>query len=172
MKRRSFLKRGLLGGFLLATAGGLGLGLWPSLIERKPRRPLKCLDERHFGILAAIAARTVQAPGADPIEIAHAVDETFGLGVPEAQHDFRQLLLLFENALAGLVFDGRWKPFTRLSPEAQDAVLVSWRESKLVVRRGGYHVLRKLTLAAHYANPASWPTVSYPGPPQISGQPT
>jgi hypothetical protein len=168
MKRRSFLKRGLFGGFLLATAGGLGLGLFPSLLERKPRRALKVLDEKRFAVLAAIAARTVQAPGADPIEIAHAVDATIALGVPEAQSDFRQALLLFENALAGLLFDGRTKPFTRLSPEAQDAVLLAWRDSKLVVRRAAYHSLRKLTLAAHYANPTSWPTVGYQGPPQIS----
>jgi len=169
--RRRFLKRGLLGGFLLATAGGLGLGLWPTRQDANPRRALKLLDERGFAILAAIAARTVRVPGADPIEIAHRVDETLSLGVPEARKDFTQLLLLFENALAGFVFDGRAKPFTRLSPEAQDAVLLSWRNSRVALRRGGYHALRKLTLAAHWSNPDHWAAVGYPGPPQI-GRPT
>lgn len=167
MNRRTFLKRGLVGGALLA-AGGLGLGLWPTRTDHRPRRALKVLDERRFAVLGAIAARTVRAPGADPVEIAHRVDDTLALGTPEAQRDLLQLLGLFENALAGLAFDGRLQPFTRLQPEAQDAVLVHWRDSRIAVRRSGYQALRKLTLAAHYAGPESWKSVGYPGPPQIS----
>jgi hypothetical protein len=158
----------LLGGVLLATAGGLGLVVWPSRIVHRARRPLRVLDERQFAILAAVAARMVTAPGADPIEIAHGVDLTLTFGSLEAQKDFQRLLLLLESALAGLAFDGRGRPFTRLSPEAQDAVLAAWRDSRLVVRRSGYQALRKLTEAAHYASPSSWASVGYPGPPQIS----
>jgi hypothetical protein len=78
---------------------------------------------------------------------------------------------VLESALAGMIFDGRTKPFTRLSPEAQDAVLAHWRDSRLLVRRTGYQVLRKLTCAAHYAQPTSWASVGYPGPPTLA-QPT
>jgi hypothetical protein len=167
MNRRAFLRRGLLGGALLA-AGGVGLGLWPTLVERKPRQPLKTLDERQFAILAAVAARTVRAPGADPTGIAHAIDDLMSRNAPEVQDEFKKLLVLFDNALAGLLFDGRAKPFTRLSPEAQDAVLANWRGSRIVVRRAGYQALRKLTCAAHYAQPGSWASVGYPGPPQLA----
>jgi hypothetical protein len=167
MNRRTFLRRGLLGGTILAL-GGVGLSAWPSLLERRPRQPLKVLDEKRFAVLAAVASRTVRAPGADPIAIAHAVDDTLSRAVPEVQNDFRQLLALFENALAGLVFDGRPKPFTRLSPEAQDAVLTNWRDSRLTVRRAGYQALRKLTSAAHHAQPSTWASVGYPGPPQLT----
>ena len=59
-------------------------------------------------------------------------------------------------------------PFTRLSPAAQDDVLVDWRDSRLALRRSGYTVLRKLTQAAHYAAPEAWPDTGYPGPPQIA----
>lgn len=171
MDRRRFLKRGLLGGAILTLGGGISLAAWPTKKSYPPRRALACLDERRFAILAAIAARTVRAEGADPIEIAHRVDATISLGFPEAQDDFRQLLLLFESALAGLLFDRRVRPFTRLSAEEQDAVLCAWRDSRVTVRRGGYHALRKLTLAAHYASPETWSTVGYPGPPEIAGAP-
>lgn len=170
MTRRGFLKRGLFGGALL-LAGGVGLGLWPTRYARKPKRPLRALDERQFAILAAVASRTVAAPGADPVTIAERVDDTLALQAPEVRHDVGQLLLLLENALAGLFLDGRPMPFTRLSPKSQDAVLDSWRRSRLALRRGGYNVLRKLTQAAHYASPSTWASVGYPGPPQIS-QPT
>jgi hypothetical protein len=165
MNRRSFLKRGLLGGALLAVGG---LGLWPSTRRFASRRPLKLFDERRFAIVAAIAARTVHAPGADPVEIAHRVDDTLNSATPDVQGDFKQLLLLFDNALAGLVLDGHLRPFTALSGEEQDAVLLAWRDSRLVLRRGGYHALRKLTLAAHYSQPSTWSSVGYPGPPTLS----
>ena len=162
MKRRSFLKRGLLGGFLLSTAGGLGLGLFPSRIDYKPTRKLNVLDERRFSVLAAVAARTVRADGAGPVEIAHRVDEVFAQRGPEMQKDFVQLLTLLENALAGFLFDGRRRPFTRRRPEAQDAVLRDWRDSSLAVRRGGYLVLRKLTPARTTRSPPRGPRSATP----------
>ena len=160
-----------MGGALLAV-GGTGLALWPSLIERKPRTPLKVLDEKQFAVLAQVASRTVRIEGADPIQIAHSIDDLMSRNPPEVQSDFKQLLGLFENALSGLIFDGRPKPFTRLSPEAQDGVLANWRDSRITVRRAGYQALRKLTCAAHYAQTSCWASVGYPGPPQISGVPT
>jgi hypothetical protein len=167
MNRRTFIRRGLFGGLLLAVGGSIGLATWSSDRMRQPRRALRALDERQFAILAAVAARTVGAPKADPIEIAHRVDEQMARNYPEVRADFGKLLLLFENALAGLLFDGRATPFTRLSPEAQDEVLAHWRTSHLAIRRSGYAVLRKLTQAVWYAGPEAWDDTGYPGPPTL-----
>lgn len=167
MDRRTFIRRGLWGGLLLAVGGSIGLAAWPSDRRYKPRNRLRALDERQFAVLAAIASRMVTAPGADPVLIAERVDTQMSWAYPEVRADFGKLLLLFDNALAGLVFDGRPRPFTHLSPEAQDRVLAAWRDSRLVVRRSGYGVLRKLTQAAHYAAPEAWADTGYPGPPQL-----
>ena len=156
-----------MGGSLLAI-GGVGLVAWPTRRTFRPKRALLVLDEREFAILAAVAARTVGAPGADPAEIAHGSDLALSCNAPDAQKEFKQLLMLFENALAGLLLDGHLGAFTGLSPEKQDAVLAGWRDSGVAVRRTGYTALRKLTQAAYYANPACWPQVGYAGPPQIS----
>jgi hypothetical protein len=164
VKRRRFLKVGIFGGLVLGAAG---LGLWPSRKEHAPKRALKVLDERRFAIFAAVAARTVRAKDADPVEIAHRMDDYLSLQTEQVQGDIKSLLLLFENALAGLLFDARVKPFTRLSPEGQDQVLNAWRDSKISVRRVGYHALRKLTLSAHWSMPEHWKDVGYPGPPTI-----
>jgi long-chain-alcohol oxidase len=168
MNRRTFLRRGLLGGLLLAVGGSIGLVAWPSNEKAHARRPLRALTARQFAVLAAIAGRTVTAPKADPITIAERVDAQMALAPPEVRADFGKLLLLFDNALAGFVLDAQPRPFTRLSPAAQDDVLADWRDSRLVVRRSGYAILRKLTQAAHYAAPEAWPDTGYPGPPQIS----
>jgi hypothetical protein len=87
----------------------------------------------------------------------------------EAQSDVAGLLGLFENALPGLLFDGRVTPFTALDPDAQDRVLESWRDSRLVLRRSGYQALRKLCLGAYYAEPRAWPALKYGGPPDLGG---
>jgi len=168
MDRRTFIRRGLFGGLLLAVGGSVGLVAWPSAENAQPRRPLRALNARQFAILAAVAGRMVTAPGADPVTIAERVDAQMATAPPEVRADFGKLLLLFENALAGFVLDARARPFTRLAPAAQDDVLADWRDSRLALRRSGFAVLRKLTQAAHYAAPEAWADVGYPGPPQIA----
>lgn len=165
--RRHFLKRGLIGGALLAS-GAVGLGLWPTRRAHAPRRELQVIDERQFAVLAAVAARIVQAPGADPIDIAHRVDAFCACGSLEARRDLGRLLRLLDNGLAGLLLDGQLRPFTAASPGEQDARLQAWRDSRIAVRRSGYQVLRKLTTGAHYSSPTTWASVGYPGPPTIS----
>lgn len=166
MNRRQFLQRGLFGGAVLALGAGT-LAAYPSRIVHHPRERLLVLDEARFAVLAAIAARVVTVEGADPVAIAHSVDRSLARAVPEAQADIRNVLGLFENALAGFAFDLRFRPFTRLSPEAQDRVLESWRSSRLVVRRSAYRALRNLTASAYYRTEEAWAKVGYPGPPDF-----
>jgi len=166
--RRGFLKKGLLGGLVLAVGGGGGLVLWPTRVDHQPRQPLKVFSEKEFAVFAAVAARVVTVAGADPVGIVHNIDHLFETAVPEARRDHKRLLGLYDNALAGLLFDGRPKPFTRLNGERQDEALRAWRDSKMIVRRAGYTTLRKLSLAAHYGLPSTWASVGYPGPPNIS----
>jgi hypothetical protein len=168
VQRRDFLKKGLLGSALLALGGG-GLLLYPGRRLATPTQALRVLDERAFQVMVAIAARIVPYPGADAVVIAHAVDTALSYTAPESQADLVKLLGLFENALPGLLLDGRAAPFTRLDPDAQDRALEHWRDSRLVLRRSGYHALRRLCLGAYYADPIAWPTLHYRGPPDLGG---
>jgi hypothetical protein len=168
VKRRSFLQKGLFGGALLALGGG-GLALYPGRHLAFPPGALHVLDERSFQVMVAIAARVVLAPHADPVAIAQGVDEALSRAVAEGQADLVKLLGLFENALPGLLFDGRTAPFTRLDAAGQDRVLTSWRDSRFVVRRSGYHALRRLCLGVYYGDPRAWPSIGYAGPPDLGG---
>lgn len=164
MERRQFLKRGLLGGVLLGVGGVSGLALWPGDSSARPTRALAVISPSAFPVLVAVAARVVQGTTARPIEIAHRVDDALRFTFPEAQKDMNAVLGLLENAVGGLLLRGSAKPFTLLDGAQQDAALNRWRDSDLTVLRGAYHALRKLCLAAHYANAGSWAEVDYGGP--------
>ena len=161
--RRSFLKKGLFGGLVLALGGG-GLALYPSGHVASPTGPLLVLEPTGFQVLVAVAGRMVVTKGADPVAIAHSVDLALTRTTPEAQADLNKLLGLLENALPGLLLDGRVQPFTRLSPETRDRVLESWRTSRFALRRTGYQALRKLCLASHYLEEPSWALLGYKPP--------
>ncbi len=154
-----------MGGALLLLGGGGVLALRRSKDEPGPTEPLLALNEKSFGVLVAFASRVVTADGADPVAIAQGVDKVLSNAVPEAVSDLNKLLGLFENALPAFLFDGRVTPFTRLGPEAQDAALVAWRDSRLALRRTGYQALRKLCVASWYSRETSWaPIVGYAPP--------
>jgi hypothetical protein len=162
MNRRQLLKRGLFGGLLLA---GAGLAAWPP--RGAAHGELRALSARAHAILAALAARIV--PGSDGVALATRIDASLA-GMPEAQlSEFHQLVSLFDNALVGLLFEGRATPFSRLSPEAQDARLEAWRSSSWVVRRSGYQLLRRLCLAVHYGDRSTHAAIGYPGPRPTGG---
>ena len=163
MNRRTFLKRGLAGGAVLLLGGG-ALALFPTKEQGAPTHALAVLEPRSFQVLVAIARRVVP-PTADGVKVAEGVDALLRRAPLEAQRDFNRLLGLFENALPGLLFDGRVLPFTRLSPASQDAVLAHWRDSRLTLRRTGYHALRRICLAVAYADEATWPALGYVPPP-------
>lgn len=167
MDRRTFIKRGLVGGAILLLGGGAGLALAPTKEQATPAGPLLALEPRGFQVLVAVAKRVLPA-GADAASVAQQVDSLLSRAAPESQKDFGRLLMLFENALPGLLFDGHVLPFTRLSPESQDAVLLRWRDSKLTLRRTGYQALRRICLAVFYADEASWPALGYHPPSDLN----
>jgi hypothetical protein len=173
--RRSFLKRGLFGGALLALGGGAYLAFQPSRRASLPPEGLLVLDADEYAVVAALADRLVPPrahfPTPDLLRVPFQVDRILVRVDDGAQKELKQLLKLFESGLAGLLFDGRWRPFTQLSEAEQDNVMRAWQGSRLKLRRTGFQALRTLVLAAYYGNPGAWPAVGYPGPPEGFSQP-
>jgi len=162
------LKRGLVGGALLALGGSgvlvLREGLWLPL----PEEGLRVLGPREYATLQAVARRAFPPrdgwPDADAARVAFTADRLLARSAPSAAKEVRDLLGLFDNALAGLLFTGHVTPFSRLAPEAQDAVLEDWRTSRLALRRTGYHALRTLVYSAYYAHPAAVAATGFVAP--------
>lgn len=167
--RRGFLKKGLLGGALLAVGGAGYLGTRGTRRVPLPPEGLETFDEVEYAVVHALAARFIPAregfPSIDQVRVAWNADRVLARAEPDVRKEVKQLLKLFENGLANFLFGGRTSTFTSLPPEEQDRVLLEWRDSRLAIRRAGYLALRGLVLASYYGSPLTWAAVNYPGPP-------
>ncbi len=164
MDRRTFVKRGLLGGGLLALVGGGALFLRRGAYTLQPPEPLKVLDETTFCVLVAAARRIALADDALALRLARDVDEALTYGNPVAAQDFVKVLYLLENGLLGLFFRLSPALFTEMSPADQDRALNAWRDSRITLLKGAYHGLRRLVLGAYYTNLRRAKETGYPGP--------
>jgi hypothetical protein len=166
--RRGFLKKGLLGGALLALGSGAYLFTRKSVEVDLPSDGLLVLTPREFAIVSALSWRLVPKrdgfPGVDVVQVARGCDRILTMVDTTAVDETKQLLMLLENALPNFLFGGRLSTFTTLSTDAQDAVLREWQTSRITLRRTGYTALRGLVMAAYFASDTTWPSVGYPGP--------
>jgi hypothetical protein len=174
--RRTFLKWGLAGTVLLAVGGGA----WLATRRTRPvgglAGPFVALAPEEVAVLVALSDRLVPARAGFPapldVEVPRRVDAIVAMSPEPVQQEIRQLVRLFENALAGFVLDGQLRTFTDSSPEQQDARIRAWQASRYTLRRTGYKALKKLVYAAYYGAPATWPALGYPGPPSLGPRPS
>ncbi|MFN7130877.1 MAG: gluconate 2-dehydrogenase subunit 3 family protein [Myxococcales bacterium] len=169
LTRRLLLKRGVFGGALLLL-GGTGLALRPGR-PRAPNGPLRFFSAAEYATFAAIAERVIPAAegwkSAAELRVAEKADALLAEVDPRVGAELKGLLGLFENALAGLLFDLSPAPFTARPEEAQDATLEAWQNSRLALRRSGFKALKNLAIACYYGSPEAWPQVGYRGPPEL-----
>jgi hypothetical protein len=166
LTRRRLFQLGF-GGALLLGFGGLAL--WRRSGDRPIPAGLKVLGPRDYSVLAAVAARVSPGgggwPTADDIGVAQNVDALLARMDPTTAGEILQLLGLLDNALGGLVMDGRIGTFVSASDDAQDRILAAWRDSSVTLRQTGFHALVGLCASAYYADPRTYAMVGYPGPP-------
>jgi len=181
--RRGFLKKTIGGAALLAAAGAVPLAFRKTRL-REPRAPLRFFTPEEYSVFAAVAERVLARgladmppelataaqrrptpPSAAEVDVAGKADAFLAPLDAASAKELKQLLLLFDNALFSLATGGPPRPFTRMSPEQQDAHLERWATSRLAVRRTGFQALKRLTGAVYYSQPASYASVGYPGPP-------
>jgi hypothetical protein len=138
-------------------------------VPSTPARPLRALDPEAFAVLAAVADRLCPGgeglPKARELEVAEKVDALLAAMDPAMVADVQVVLSLIENALAGLLFEGRWTTFTAALPEAQDRILEAWRSSRVYARRSAFKAVHGLVTAAYWGSPEVHARVGYPGPP-------
>lgn len=169
--RRGFLRKGLVGGALLALGGAAFLTLRRTLRAAKPRDALLVLSLDEYAIFAAVAARVVAVDGDSPstgaVDVAGRADAAMALWPDAVPREFRQPLRLFENALKGVLTGTGFAPFTASAAWRQDARPAAWAGSRLAVFRTGFQALKRLACACYYAAPETWPATGYPGPPAL-----
>ncbi len=171
--RRSFLKFGLAGAALLAVGGGTWLGTRRTRPSAGLSGPFTVLTPEEATVFLELSDRLLPPrpgfPAPLDVDLPRRIDGLLGLMPAEGQKEVRQLVGLFENALAGLVLDGQWRTFTASSHEQQDARIRSWQKSRLEVRRTGYRALKKIVYGSYYGARETWDAIGYPGPPPTGG---
>ncbi|WP_058049402.1 hypothetical protein [Janthinobacterium sp. Ant5-2-1] len=172
MRRRSFLKLGVLGAAVLA-AGGAAYRL-----VRGPALPGRfVLDGEARAALAAIVpAMLGSALTRDATARAAALDgaiagvDTAIRGLPlAAQQEVQDLFGLLALAPARRFVAGVDKGWLDAEPAQVAAFLQSWRTHRLATLQTAYLALHDLILGAWYADAAHWAAIGYPGPlPELS----
>jgi len=156
---------------LLALGSGVFLVLRGTRRREAPRNPLLVLTLDEYAVFAAVAGRVVavdgEAPSTASVDVAGRADAAMALWPDTVQREFRQLLRLFESALAGAATLTGLAPFTASPAGAQDARLAAWAGSRVAVFRTGYQAMKRLACACYYAAPEAWSTTGYPGPPEL-----
>lgn len=162
LSRRRFLQSalGLSAGWL---AGSVSLTACRPIPY--PERELSLFSSKEWAALHAASSRLIpRTPGrlgAIDIPVATAADRLFAAANPRLQHDLKQLL----NTLEDLTWlNLRFRPFSQLDAQDQDAYLRSWQSSPLGLQRQGFVALCKLSSMLFYMQPESWAQIRYPGP--------
>jgi hypothetical protein len=162
VKRRTFLRTGVLAGALLGGAALVGRHLSGYSLDGETARKLRALSAKEFLVLQAVARRILAsdgpAPSCDEVEAPLHADAYLARLDEALRSDLRALLHLFEH---GSSLKGR---FTRMSGEQQDRVLAAWESSGSGLKRRGFQALKTLCLFGYWRDDRTWPHIGYSGP--------
>lgn len=166
MRRRSFIKVGLIGGAVLAAAGGAALLLKPAARDAATSEDARVVLRAVIPAILAGALPVEAAARAQAVDaaLARSLGAIAGLP-PPTRYELGELLSLLAST------PGRWLAGVDDWPTASvDQVarfLQRWRTHSFDLFQAGYHALHDLVLGPWYADDSTWPAIGYPGPPQL-----
>ena len=188
MKRRNFIKKGLMGSLLIFIVkafenSAIAESTSPESIsadstsEKNSRNSNKTsffsLEETLIltrlieGILGQVAISNSLYKN----EICSKTMSNLDLAVqkfpPHSQNDLKMLVKLLSYRPTCFALTGYWRNWVEIKKEEVDSILNSWSESSLAIRRTAYEGLRDLIFASWYGDTASWSSIHYPGVPQL-----
>ncbi len=163
LPRRRFVRLSLAAGAFLLM-GGAGL---LALRGRAPRvGGLRALTHQEYRTLSQLARALFPEGGAFPVgasavDLARAFDVFLADEPDWNRKDLGRALFLLE--FGPLVFEGRLRTFSRLSPEERLAHFERWAEGG-PLRRQVATAFRKFLSLVFYDTRAVWPHIGYEGP--------
>jgi hypothetical protein len=174
--RRRFLAVSGFSALLLAAGGAFawrrdGMAIAPLSADADARGIVHAIAPSMLGNLLADPG---SGPAAGASRDGNALDEVVrdalagmdGLP-PHARIELGRLFALLAFAPARLFAAGLASSWDTASRADIDAVLDTWRDSRLELRRAAYDALHSLILGAWYGNPRAWARIGYPGPPAL-----
>ena len=169
--RRGFLALSLKLGGSAGLAAVAGLRTLPANAEsegdERPPGDGAFFSASEREVLAALAARMVEtgdprAPALADTRALEVIDSACAALAPEVTELLPLALRLFE--WWPFLFELRFRRFSDLSPEEQDASLEGWMRSRFALRRTAFLALRNLSLLGWWSQEETWPLIGYRGP--------
>lgn len=167
MNRRRLLQLGAGTGLAVACAAGAVAWLKPSAPA-----PALLRDAPARSCFSALA--NVMLDGSLPTDAAtrrvaierhlQRVQQVVAGLPPHARAELAQLLALLGTRIGRWALMGAGNDWDDLPPTRLVAMLTGMRRSSLAVRQQAYLALRELTMAAYFAEPATWRRLNYDGP--------
>lgn len=160
-------RSGLLIGALSASAltAAAVVYEWRPGVPPPDARRFLFLSEADRAALAAIAP--VMSGRANTVQVLRGFDAAVAGLPPAVRAQLRQLLDLLAFPPGRIFLAGVPKRWDDADPAAIARFLQAWRTSPFAKVRSAYDALHQLTLAACYADPATWTAIGYPGPPAV-----
>ena len=87
---------------------------------------------------------------------------------PTARNELSTLFSLLSLAPMRLVFAGIDGGWANADHEDVEVFLARLKNSRWSMKRAAYDALHQLIMAAWYADPRSWASIGYPGPPRLT----
>ncbi|MFO0677672.1 MAG: gluconate 2-dehydrogenase subunit 3 family protein [Polyangiaceae bacterium] len=150
------------------------------VIDPKDRRRLVALSPWQFVLVQALARRIVASdrpgdpsvPTPDETDVAGFVDAYVANMAAPLRRDLGRCFVYVEHFAP--FRSGYSARFTRLPPDAQDAVLAAMEAADEDLLRGGFDGLRALVFMGYYRDARTWSILGYEGPlvPSASGDGT
>jgi hypothetical protein len=165
--RRGFLALSLTLGGSAGLAGIAGLRALPAAADPPASGADAFFSAGERQILAAVVARMVdtgdpRAPALEDTRALDVIDGACAALAPELTKPLPLALRLFE--WWPFLFELRFRRFSDLAPEAQDASLTGWMQSRFAIRRTAFLALRNLAMLGWWSQDETWPLIGYRGP--------
>lgn len=172
LSRRSFLRSGAIGSFLLAT--GSTTALLTGCAKSMPASERLFLREQDVVVLTALipivlasALPTGEARAGAVTRCLGAIDSFVGNTSPAVMDQLYQLFDLLSLPPARVAAAGLWSDWPNASPKDLERFLERWQHSSVALFRAGYAGLVKIITAGWYLLPESWPATGYAAPVRI-----
>ena len=171
LTRRTFIKTGAIGVGALVTAGTYEAWRLRACMH-ETGGALSPAGRALFAAMIPAFLEGVVAPGdwtpqAMSAMLGH-IEHTVTALPSIARSELQQLTCLLDQAPVRLLLAGRWSPWPSITPSEARRVLERWRFSGTPMLVSAYQALHDITYASWYAQPSSWASIGYPGPPAFS----